>query len=1502
MGKRKLFIAYILLFCFVSFLVGLISPYPACASQTDPNGPDDNGICPTGDEMLDAPPDADNDKEEDNSDIADPVSITGGKIFIPEVDLELNGNGKKTGIAYLNFKRCFSSQSYRSGGLGRGWVTNVEMSIEETDAGATIVSESGELINFIKYGDIYIRPECGNTSLSKDGNIFTWQLQFGSKYVFEASGLSAEPGIYHIKYIEDRYGNRIDFEYREFHDNLLGGLVEKPVKMIEPATGRYIQINWQEYYNGQENIYLIESIQDSADRVVSYEYDLEFNLYKGYQASLNKVIDAEGNSQYYDFIFEETADSLVLKSFNVTDKRGNTTVYNFNKPFESAIHFPDWNWNLRVESVIDPEGGIMQFSTDETLGMTTYIDKAGNLTVYEYSRMLLDKAIYADGRSKQFFYDARRNRIKIIDENNNEWNYVYDDLNRLQKVIDPLGNSTEWIVSTEGDNYTKWSTKIDKNGNTWSREIQGGSVMSETCPLGNKVSYAYDQFGNMVSRTDARGNSSFFSYDDSGNMISKTDEQGNTWQYSYDTVGNLLSEIDPMGNTTSYQYNKLGLMLSKTFPSGDTEEFTYDANGNMIAYKDANNNITTYDYDAMNRRTAVRLPEGIDITYEYNAMGRLIAEHKPNGTWNYEYDMRNRRVKTIDPLGNETIFAYNGTPGCGGCGSGDNISSVTDALGNITRYDYDPLGRKILETGANNKSIEYEYDAVGNMIKEIDKLNHETNYTYDNANRLVAVSNHLAEKIEIFYDANGNKIQVKDPKGNSTFYQYDKNNRLINITDAIGGQTIFSYDALGNRVAINDAKGNVTQFEYNAESRLIKTVDSIGVYELYEYDSNGNMIKKINSRAQEIDFIYDGLNRLRRKTLPGNQVISYEYDEKGNLSQISDFMGIRTYAYDSLGRVISVIYPGNMNVLYEYDAVGNRQKMIYPSGTMVNYVYDNLNQVSNISFETAGALKTFTFTYDDKGRRTGLKYPNDIETFYAYDEVDRLLSIAVGEPGLPGSIESISYNYDQNSNRTQRMDSYGTHSYSYDNINQLTNVIYPEGTNQQYTFDALGNRTNFRQDTSLNTEFITSEFNQLNQLTRSESSIYGGGNIISLSGVWDDANIDSVFVNNQIAAISGNTFTINDLALNFGANEVTIDAIDYAGNSTQTSLNITLDGTASAVYNYDLDGNLITNSLKGTTWNYSWDAENRLIKAASSLGKNIEYSYYEDGMLGSKKNLSSSDTRYYIYDGIHCIAEYDGANGFIKEYIYGPQIDEVLCSIDEYSSARYYHQDALQSVAAITDSFRNKIAAYEYDVYGKIIDSTGSLENEILYTGRWLDSDTNLYYYRARWYDAEVGRFISRDPIGVAGGINLYGYVGNAVVTAVDPLGLIDCFTLAAQGMSAYKGPRSFKPGWTCHEKEQVIFDIALVLNDVVQCKRYANLKGWADLAKQVNRTSEDPVEKFAKDTFDLTVEILQNHDIMPKIPDISKYTGEFYSMERKLIGLINKAKRTYCCENRKYR
>ena len=260
-----------------------------------------------------------------------------------------------------------------------------------------------------------------------------------------------------------------------------------------------------------------------------------------------------------------------------------------------------------------------------------------------------------------------------------------------------------------------------------------------------------------------------------------------------------------------------------------------------------------------------------------------------------------------------------------------------------------------------------------------------------------------------------------------------------------------------------------------------------------------------------------------------------------------------------------------------------------------------------------------------------------------------------------------------------------------------------------------------------------------------QSSIPSSGTSISFAGTYADANIDRINVNTQQAILFGNgLFSVPDLNLNAGGNSVTVNALDKAGNTTQQIINLTLNTQAKALYDYDADGNLKSRCERGDTWLYSWDEDNRLIKAVSSTGKEIMYGYYDDGMLAARTEGATQTT--YIYDGIHCVAKYDSLGGQ-TEYIYGPGIDEVLCRIDGAGGVRYYHQDALNSVVAITDGFRNEVATYSYDVYGKIRQQTGSLANEIMYTGRWLDATTGIYYYRARWYDAVVGLFVAKDPV-----------------------------------------------------------------------------------------------------------------------------------------------------------
>jgi RHS repeat-associated protein len=308
-----------------------------------------------------------------------------------------------------------------------------------------------------------------------------------------------------------------------------------------------------------------------------------------------------------------------------------------------------------------------------------------------------------------------------------------------------------------------------------------------------------------------------------------------------------------------------------------------------------------------------------------------------------------------------------------------------------------------------------------------------------------------------------------------------------------------------------------------------------------------------------------------------------------------------------------------------------------------------------------------------------------------------------------------------------------------------------------------------------------STFNNLNQLLSSEIEGADGSSEGSthIRGRVVDKNVESVTVNGIMATIEGETYSVEDLPLQPGENAVVVEAVDKAGNTTSETFTLFFDPKARATYRYDLNGNLIQKTEKGVVWRYEWDAENRLTKvkktnADGSDGVMVEYGYFDNGNRAWKRVTEAGKdpvTTNYVHDGIHVIAEYNGEGELLKEYVYSDNIDEVI-NIKDVSKTYYPHQDGLNSVVAVTDADGERVASYNYEAFGTIKDATGALGNPITYTGRWIEPETGDYFYRARYYDSNVGRFLKRDPIGFESkDYNFYRYVFNNVQMLYDPLG-----------------------------------------------------------------------------------------------------------------------------------
>ena len=319
-------------------------------------------------------------------------------------------------------------------------------------------------------------------------------------------------------------------------------------------------------------------------------------------------------------------------------------------------------------------------------------------------------------------------------------------------------------------------------------------------------------------------------------------------------------------------------------------------------------------------------------------------------------------------------------------------------------------------------------------------------------------------------------------------------------------------------------------------------------------------------------------------------------------------------------------------------------------------------------------------------------------------------------------------------------------------------MTLPNGTETTYTYDPASQVT-----------AISHQLTALSQqINKAEYGYNGVGNRTSLTDrrgaqTFGYDNLDRLTSASHPLLGTAQSFTYDPVG-----NRTTGGSVVNAGNQ------LTADATHS--YQYDDNGNLTRKTLlaTGNFTQYTYDAENRLTKVEEFTAGNptaaFTSTYRYDGLGRRIEKVANGQTKRYVYDGEDILLEYDGSNVLQVRYTHGPGIDEPI-AVTKGGSTFFYHQDGLGSITDLTDSAGATAKSYAYDAYGNILESLGALEQPYAYTGREFDSESGLYYLRARYYNPVLGRFISEDPIGLRGGLNLYRYVFNNPVRFTDPQG-----------------------------------------------------------------------------------------------------------------------------------
>ncbi|MHB8834493.1 MAG: RHS repeat-associated core domain-containing protein [Candidatus Methylomirabilia bacterium] len=812
-------------------------------------------------------------------------------------------------------------------------------------------------------------------------------------------------------------------------------------------------------------------------------------------------------------------------------------------------------------------------------------------------------------------------------------------------------------------------------------------------------------------------------------LASVSDKNNNELEYIYYPGTGFLKSVSKKLNgsssnqSLSFEYvstnNYFRLLKVTDNALNRTISFDYDTNNLLSKYFDARGNLTTYVYDA-GLLTNITYPEGNSTAVSYDGSQRAYSAASGGVNVGFGYNPNNTTAET--PQGS--------------------IVHTHDTQFRIANVQYPDMSTVVptYDTGAttlylpksvkdrNGNTTEYTYDASGNVkTAKIVALNQTTHYYYDAKNNLTSVRD--AREISTTYTYDGNMVNimsVRKPLGGTTYFTYYANGRVWTATDPNSHTFVYYYDGNGNLINIHDnTLGTDFSMEYDYAGRMKSKTDQMGMTTSFLYDENDNLKQVTDSNGGVATFTFDMNNRLTHVKDPKGQSTgkdtTYGYNSLDQLVSVTDQIGSAYgYAYDAKGNLSTVNEPGGTTLTYTYNPTDNRPHGLKLNGT-TKITYNNYDNNGNLKSMTDGNGTTL-FDYDALNRISS--YSNSYvghAVSYGYDASGNM-----NKTSYPGS-KDVVYVYDAD-NRLSTVTDWlpgDPTSYHYDPAGNLQSVNNPNGTTSTYSFD-LANR---------------------------------------LTGLANKKANGSVF--------SSYAFTLNNVG------NPTRSIFDQPGIPTLTAANITstfddankLTNAGGVQYDYDPEGNLF--GYGGNS--FSFDYANRLTQA--NIG-GINNLYLYDGF-GNRIARTKGDTQTkYVLDVngemSDVLAETDSGGNILNYYIYGHGL---ISKIDAATNQRHvYHYDTLGNTIAITDPSGNVITEqYGYDEYGKALSVSETHPNPFRYVGKYgvMDEGNGLLFMRARYYDVENGRFISKDPIGFEGGdLNLYSYVMGNPVVGVDPGGL----------------------------------------------------------------------------------------------------------------------------------
>jgi RHS repeat-associated protein len=875
--------------------------------------------------------------------------------------------------------------------------------------------------------------------------------------------------------------------------------------------------------------------------------------------------------------------------------------------------------------------------------------------------------------------------------------------------------------------------------------------------------YTFDANGALIRLEDRHGNAVTIERLGPNGFASKISIDANRYlTLTYDAANKLVN-VTARYKQSSFSFYTVDWLFAYNATSG------YLASMSSPAYSGSSRLVTQYQWGTYARTwngqtltlpilQGLILPKGNDCIYQsWDSSGR-ITNHRahylnglPGGYWTASYSAAlgsNGTTTVTDPRGNVSRWTYAWNPSK----YGYLVSSTTDALGRTTSYErtatpsylttavVDFRGRRTAmgwdKTRGNLTSVTLPTASGGTVTWT---ATYETTFS-----QLTTVTDPLSRQtVHTVSPTTGDTTAIKDARNFTTSFSFAANGDQLSTTNALNQITQLTYDPeFGDLLTVKDPANHQTTYRVTARSLPFDVTDANG---------------------KKVTYTFDPLERLTQESRTlGTSILNTQYfwDGNGHRITVRDPAGSSwSELYSQDDRIDTEVNPRSESVRYEYDINGNQTKRTDRNGQWISSSYGIGDRLDGMScYKATGVLEstvslaydqttkllasvtdnefgsqTWSWSYDSLDRITGVSSPNGTVT-YTLDNLGR-------RTGMTASGQSpISYGFSPIDQVTSIVQGGQTSSFVYDALARMTKRTLPNGVSTDWAFDSAG--------------FLASVISKRSGTTF-DSHVYTRDNVGNITQENRNGSLDS--------------FSYNDL---YEITSATVGGLQYLWQYDGLGNRLREDkGFQRTDYLYDaancvlqVGGRLAAHDPNGNITSYgadtyTWDVRGRLVKLART-GLTIDFTYDPWGSRTSKK-VNGTLTKFLL-DGDSVVSEVTGAT--TVNTLQGPTLDEPLAR-----NGRYFSPNHLGSTTTLTDTVGSVVQSYLYGPFGDVTQSTAE-SNPFQFAARENDG-TGLYYNRKRYYSPEWGRFISEDPIGFAGGLNRYVYVGNNPLRGVDPDG-----------------------------------------------------------------------------------------------------------------------------------